>query len=73
VPILVRDILHSTGRADAGVGDNDIHAAQSLGDLGYRLAYGGIVADITGNLEDVVLGLGEWSQVQGSHGRASHP
>jgi hypothetical protein len=63
MPLLVRDILHSTGRADAGVGDDDVEAAQSLGYLGYRRTYGCVVADITGNLEYVRLGFGEWPQV----------
>jgi hypothetical protein len=39
VPFLVRDVLDSSGGADAGVGDNDVKAAQPLGDFGYGLAY----------------------------------
>jgi hypothetical protein len=39
VPLLVCDVLHSADGANAGVGHNDIEAAQPLGDLGHRLAY----------------------------------
>jgi hypothetical protein len=71
VPLLVCDVLHSAGGANAGVGHKDIEAAQLLGDLGYRIAYGRIVANVTGNFKDVLLRLCERSQVQGRHGRAS--
>jgi len=71
VPFLVCDVLHSAGGADAGVGHNDIETAQLFGDLGYRIAYGRVVANVTGNFKDVLLRLCERSQVQGRHGRAS--
>jgi hypothetical protein len=61
VPLLICDVLHPTGGADAGVGDNHVEAAEPLSDLSYRLAHRGVVADVTGNLEDVLLRLGEWS------------
>jgi hypothetical protein len=71
VPLIVCDVLHSARGANAGVGHNDIEAAQLLGNLSYGIAYGRVAPNVTGNFKDVFLRLCERSQVQRRHGRAS--